>query len=140
MITPLLMKTVRHIFVEHVPDQLEEGVLYISIPFETVIHKCCCGCGNEVVTPLSPATWSLIFDGETVSLKPSIGNWSFDCKSHYWIRKNRIEWSGDFTEAQIARVKQNDLKANQKYFDKETEPIQTIEPKKWYDWIIRIFN
>jgi len=58
-----------------------------------------CGCNNEVVTPLSPTDWQLTFDGESVSLNPSIGNWSFKCKSHYWIVKDTIKmarkWSDD---------------------------------------------
>ncbi|PYT79987.1 MAG: hypothetical protein DMG40_13935 [Acidobacteria bacterium] len=73
-----------HEFVEYMPDQLKDGVLYVSIPFATGAHKCCCGCGQEVVTPLSPTDWKLIFDGRSISLDPS--NWSFPCKSHYWIR------------------------------------------------------
>jgi len=43
-----------HEFVDHMPENLDEGVIYVSIPFETVIHACACGCGAEVVTPLSP--------------------------------------------------------------------------------------
>ena len=72
---------------------IEEGILYISVEYCTAIHKCVCGCGNEVVTPLSPTDWEIIFDGKTVSLDPSIGNWNFDCKSHYWIIKNRIRFA-----------------------------------------------
>lgn len=79
-------------FVEYVPDELTEGRLYISIAFATALHKCCCGCGREVVTPLAPTGWSLTFDGKTVSLAPSIGNWSYPCQSHYWIRRNNVEW------------------------------------------------
>lgn len=45
------------------------------------------------MTPLTPADWKLTFDGETVSLYPSIGNWNFPCRSHYWLTKNRIEWA-----------------------------------------------
>lgn len=144
------MKTLNHRFVENVPDQLEEGVLYISIPFETVIHKCCCGCGNEVVTPLSPAAWGLIFNGETVSLNPSIGNWSFDCKSHYWIKKNKVHWSYEFDEEKIERVKQKDLRDNQLLFDKKIkantdksikiESSKKLESKKWYHWLFNIFK
>ena len=63
--------TLKHEFVDKMPDSIEEGVIYISIPFETVIHKCCCGCGSEVVTPLSPADWSVTFNGESISLEPS---------------------------------------------------------------------
>lgn len=80
-------------FVEHIPDDLQERTLYVSIPFATAVHNCACGCGEEVVTPLSPTGWKLIFDGETVSLDPSIGNWSLPCESHYWIRRNRVQWA-----------------------------------------------
>ena len=55
---------------DNIPEIIEEGILYISIPFETVIHKCCCGCGNEVVTPLSPSQWKLTFDGVSITLDP----------------------------------------------------------------------
>src|SRR5712664_1055270 len=81
-----------HNFVRSVPEALEQGVLYVSIEYATAIHRCCCGCGKEVVTPLSPRDWKLTFDGETVSLHPSIGNWSFPCRSHYWIKQDRVEW------------------------------------------------
>ena len=84
------MKTLQHKFVEFIPESLEEGVLYITLEYSTALHKCICGCGNEVVTPLSPNDWKLIFDGKTVSLYPSIGNWRFPCRSHYWIEKNQI--------------------------------------------------
>ena len=79
-------------FVKSVPDMLEDGVIYISMEYATAIHKCCCGCGNEVVTPFSPTDWELTFDGKTISLYPSIGNWSLECQSHYWITKNKVEW------------------------------------------------
>jgi hypothetical protein len=93
---------VKHEFVEHIPEHLEEGVIYVSISFGTVVHRCACGCGNEVVTPLSPTDWSLIFDGESISLHPSIGNWSFACQSHYWIRNNEVRWSRKWSKTEIA--------------------------------------
>jgi hypothetical protein len=79
-------------FVDLIPDRLEDGVLYISIGYGTAAHACCCGCGREVTTPLTRADWRLIFDGESVSLQPSIGNRSFPCQSHYFITMNRIRW------------------------------------------------
>ena len=82
-----------HEFVEFVPDQLHEGVLYISLAYNTAVHKCCCGCGNEVVTPISPVDWTLGYNGESITLRPSIGNYSFECRSHYWITRNRVDWS-----------------------------------------------
>src|SRR5207248_2134638 len=59
-------------FVEFIPEELEPGVVYISTAYATASHLCACGCGNKVVTPLGRAEWELIFDGERVSLFPSI--------------------------------------------------------------------
>jgi len=84
-------------FVEYIPSQLEDGIIYVSIKYATVVHKCCCGCGNEVVTPLSPNGWKLIYDGQSISLAPSIGNWGFPCKSHYWIINGNVRWARKWT-------------------------------------------
>lgn len=88
-----------HRFVEHIPDCLEEGVIYISIDFCTAIHLCACGCKKEVVTPISPDGWALTFNGKSISLFPSIGNWSFPCQSHYWIKQGDIVWVPQWTQA-----------------------------------------
>ncbi len=85
--------TINHEFVDYIPDAIKEGTVYVCVPFATVVHRCCCGCGNEVVTPLSPTDWKLIFDGQSISLDPSVGNWSFPCQSHYWIRRNKVVWA-----------------------------------------------
>jgi len=94
-------KAFKHEFVEFIPDTIEEGKIYLSIDYATAIHKCACGCGKEVVTPLSPTDWKLIFDGKTVSLDPSIGNWGFPCRSHYWVRNNRALWAEDWSPSRI---------------------------------------
>ncbi len=109
-----------HSFVETVPEQLESGVLYVSIEFATVIHLCCCGCGNEVVTPLSSTDWRLTFDGESVSLYPSIGNWNFSCRSHYWIRCNQIEWAREWSDRESREGRRSDRKDKQKRTENKT--------------------
>lgn len=81
-----------HRFVEYIPDRPEPGVLYVSTSYATVVHRCACGCGNKVVTPLSPADWKLTFDGESITLYPSVGNYSYPCRSHYWIRGDLAQW------------------------------------------------
>jgi len=106
----------KHKFVDNIPDGIEDGIVYISIPFETVIHKCCCGCGNEVVTPLSPVDWSVTFNGESISLEPSIGNWSFKCHSHYWITKNKVIWSTKWNNKRIEEVRKRDFGDRNEYF------------------------
>jgi hypothetical protein len=82
-----------HQFVEFIPEHLLEGVLYVSMVYATASHLCCCGCGQKVVTALSPTDWQLTFDGRSISLHPSIGNWNFPCLSHYWITRSSIRWA-----------------------------------------------
>lgn len=106
----------RHEFVEFIPEQLAERTLYVSIRYATAAHKCCCGCGKEVVTPLSPTDWELIFDGKSVSLYPSIGNWGFACRSHYWIRNNRVHWALPMSPTEIAAGRAYDRMAKERYF------------------------
>jgi len=107
-----------HEFVEYVPEDLKDGTLYVSLTFATVVHKCCCGCGNEVVTPLSPTDWKITFDGESISLDPSIGNWSFDCNSHYWIENSKVRWARRWSQEQIDAGRANDRLAKKEYFDR----------------------
>ena len=99
----------QHRFVEYIPERLEDGVLYISIEYMTVTHLCCCGCGQEVSTTLSPTDWRLIFDGKTVSLEPSIGSWSLPCQSHYFITRNRVVWAKKWSAAEIEAGRQYDV-------------------------------
>lgn len=94
--------TLQHHFVDVIPDDLTDGHLYVCMVHATVVHRCCCGCGSEVVTPLAPNGWQLAFDGETVSLSPSIGNWSFACRSHYWIRNGRVVWARQWSDREVA--------------------------------------
>ncbi len=90
-------------FVEYIPEELKERTLYISKEYGTAVHRCCCGCGREVVTPLSSTGWQLTFDGKSVSLYPSIGSWSLPCQSHYFITKNKVVWASQWSKEQIAR-------------------------------------
>lgn len=106
-----------HAFVEFIPETLQEGMIYISIRFATVSHLCVCGCKNKVVTPLQPTDWQLIFDGKTISLYPSIGNWSFACRSHYWIRKNRVRWAEQWSQELIEAGRAMDRQAKREFFE-----------------------
>lgn len=103
-------------FVEYIPKQPEEGVLYVSVGFATASHRCFCGCGMKVVTPLSPTDWRLIFNGDTISLEPSVGNWSYPCRSHYVLRGNRVLWAGAMSQARIDTIRAWDREAKARYF------------------------
>lgn len=94
-------------FVETFPAQPQPGVLYVSATYSTAAHLCCCGCAEEIITPLSPAQWVLTFDGE-VSLRPSIGNWALACRSHYVIDRGHIRWAQSFSETEIRLNREDD--------------------------------
>lgn len=113
------MKTLHHKFVEAIPDIIEEGVIYVTLQYCTAIHKCVCGCGNEVVTPISPTDWKLTFDGESISLSPSIGNWNFECRSHYWVTNNKITHSRSWSREEIDYGRKKDKKKKKMFFEKK---------------------
>lgn len=110
-------RPIEHEFVEFIPDVLADGILYVSIEYATAVHKCMSGCGLEVVTPLSPTDWELIFDGETVSLYPSVGNWGLPCGSHYWIKRDRVVWAPRWARDQIDRGRARDRLAKKTYLE-----------------------
>ena len=115
------------VFVELMPETRVDGELYISMEYAIAIHRCCCGCGNEAVTQLSPIKWSLIFDGKTVSLRPSVGNWSFPCQSHYFVTKNRVEWMPQWSQTSIDRGREREQHESQAYFD-VVAPVLSVAP------------
>jgi hypothetical protein len=113
------MVTLQHKFVELIPDSLADNILYVSLEYRTVIHKCGCGCGREIVTPISPNDWQLNFDGKTISLYPSIGNYNIPCKSHYWIRNNTINFIPDHKAKKPANEKKAGKRRRKTTFSKK---------------------
>lgn len=93
-ISVMKAKILKPEFVEELPQNPLEGVLYISMEHSIAVHLCPCGCGNKVFTPFSQNQWRLIFN-RMVTLEPSIGNFSLPCHSHYFITNNEIRWCGD---------------------------------------------
>lgn len=75
--------------------------MYVSTTYATAAHLCMCGCGFEVTSPLSPQQWHLVFDGQTISLIPSVGNWSFECESHYWLDQGTVDWAARWSRERI---------------------------------------
>lgn len=106
----------QHRFTEHIPENTEPGLLYISMEYGTAVHLCCCGCGSEVVTPFTPTDWKMTFDGETVSLCPSIGSWTLPCRSHYVIDRGRVREAPSWSNEQIAAERQRDKRAKHQHY------------------------
>lgn len=137
----------QHEFVKYIPEKLDETTIYISIPYATAVHKCCCGCGNEVVTPFSPTDWKLIYNGESVSLYPSIGSWALPCKSHYWIRDNRVEWAPQWSQQRIDAGRIREAAEKKEYFaviysraDKTTNVPSSLAPAHYGNFMQRLFK
>ena len=91
------------VFVAEIPRELDPGKLYVCCRYRAVMHLCACGCAASISTPLHPTAWTLICDGVSVSLWPSIGNWSEECQSHYWIHNNKIHWARKWSRHKILK-------------------------------------
>lgn len=106
-------------FVEFIPDILETGILYITVEYKSAVHLCACGCGNKVVTPITPTDWKLTYDGKSITLSPSIGNWNFECRSHYWIRKSKVIEAPSWSQEHVDYVRNKESKKMCKFFKKK---------------------
>ena len=105
-----------HKFIDNIPREIEDDVICVSIKYRTAIHKCPCGCGNEVITPIDEINgWKLIFNGKSISLYPSIGNWNLKCQSHYWINKNQIIWAKPIKKKKYKNTNKNKKRFSFKY-------------------------
>lgn len=84
--------SIEPVYVEFIPDILEEGKFYISEKYKCAAHNCLCGCGMKTITPMMgqpPHDWKIVNESEgVISLIGSVGNFKFPCKSHYIITKN----------------------------------------------------
>jgi len=129
----------KHKFVEFIPKQKEDGILYISLEYSTVVHKCACGCGLDVITPISPHDWKIIYNGETITLHPSIGNWSYKCRSHYWIKNNNVVWANDFSDEQIKAIREADRHLKNKYFS-EKQKVKTSKEIKEENFLSKLIR
>jgi hypothetical protein len=110
-----------HRFVHYIPEQLEPGIIYISMDFATAAHSCCCGCGEQVITPFTPTDWKMTFDGETVTLSPSIGNWNSACQSHYFIVGNRVVEAEPWIDKKGARKRKFGKEKWQNHLDQKIQ-------------------
>ena len=121
-------RPIKHEFVDEVPSVREEGTLYVSLKYRTAIHNCFCGCGSKIVTPIRPTKWKFTFDGDTISLSPSVGNWSYPCRSHYVIRSGVAIPAGDMSDHEIEAGRNRDRRLEERYFGVIEEPEIVLPP------------
>jgi hypothetical protein len=102
------IKTFAYKQVDTIPQLLEPGIVYHAPKFYIASHLCACGCGYEAVTGLRPGHWSLSIQDGRPTIMPSIGNNSFPCRSHYFIRNGFVRWAGTCTDEMILFARERD--------------------------------
>ncbi len=84
------------------------------------------------------------YDGETVSLDPSVGNWEYECMSHYWIDRGRIRWAPAWTREEIENGRLTDLTDLDDYFEKRKSRHDAVGPSvarsSWPQRVVAIWS
>ena len=113
------MKSERFILqqVHFMPTNLESGVLYVSVEFDTAAHLCACGCEKKIRTPLGPTDWKVWITPAGPTLRPSIGNWQQNCRSHYLITKGRVRWADQWSEEKILAGRKIEKLRRKEYYE-----------------------
>lgn len=120
----------RHELVDAIPERLQRGILYVAKDGDVAGHLCACGCGREVITPLSSTDWSLTIGRRGATLDPSIGNWAFPCRSHYLIWDGEVVWAGDMSTRAIALGRQRDKARKQLFYEALKEAPRAPQDRK----------
>lgn len=102
--------------IKYIPSDLKFGILYVSHEYQVAAHLCPCGCSNKIVTPLGINEWEFSQINGKPCLYPSIGNWQLPCRSHYWVAEGEILWAGQWTEKQIKRGREAEIKQDIEYY------------------------
>jgi len=132
------MDKIKLLEVHFLPKDLEPKILYVSEEYGVAGHLCPCGCGNKIITPLGPTEWSFTQVKGKPSLYPSIGNWQLPCRSHYWIIKGEIEWSGQWTEKQIAAGRKAEDKRRKSYYnERQNKSKKQPVTGRIYNWFFK---
>ena len=58
----------------------------------------------------------MTFDGETISLRPSIGNWTLKCRSHYVIDCGKVIEAGPWSDEQVEAERRRDRAAKARFY------------------------
>jgi len=94
--------------VNRIPSRLRGGVVYHTEEFEIAALLCACGCGHRI-TLLVPDSHQVTDENGLATVRPSIGVFDADCKSHYVITKGEVAWLPAFTPAQASSIMQRQI-------------------------------
>ncbi len=130
-------------FVTDIPECLEPGVLYMALEYDAMAHVCACGCGNEIATPIGPTDWNIAWNGVGLTVRPSVGNGSLPCRSHYLIDSSRVVWLPPMTDGEIVYERVRTARAKGLYHEPAVaipaaaDPPSHTPEKPKEPWIVR---
>ena len=63
----------------------------------------------------------------------AVGSWQLACRSHYWIRRNNVEWSRAFDDEEIEAVLRKDPVDLHGYYERRATvmPKTDVAPPWW---------
>lgn len=70
----------------------------------------------------------MTFDGETVSLRPSIGNWTLKCRSHYVIDRGKVIEAGPWSDEQVEAERRRDRTAKAHFYGQTPKVEPSVQP------------
>jgi hypothetical protein len=82
--------------------------------------------------PFTLTDWKRTFDGENISLRPSIGNWTLKRRSHYVIDHGKVIEAGTWSDEQVEAEQGRDCAAKARFYGQPPSvdrPLQTNPPK-----------
>lgn len=122
--------------VDEMPATLEPGILFVSKRFKVAGHLCACGCGNKVVVRLGDPGYTFTERSSRPTLRPSIGSWQLDCRSHYFITDGQIDWREGWSdwEVQAGREAENDRL--EEHYRRQAERRRRPLARLWA-WLLR---
>lgn len=77
---------------------LTPGELMLGQDKDIIQFLCPCGCGKEIYLTskewcdVRGKNWSILEKDGKVTLWPSVNATGFECKSHFWIKDNKVVW------------------------------------------------
>ncbi|SOC89899.1 hypothetical protein SAMN05421890_4887 [Ensifer adhaerens] len=123
----------------YVPKELSDGVLYVSLEYKVAVHRCACGCGSKVTTPLGPTEWSFSEHNGRPTLSPSVGNWQLPCRSHYIIRNGNIHWENQWTDEQVLAGRQREQLRREAYYSQlNPQGGFWAAVRRFYRWFFKL--
>ena len=100
------VRPLQTVHVEELPDVLDPRAVYVLGEEKYlwfVALLCPCGCKEVLQVSLLPDAkpkWKLVehIDDGSITLQPSVWR-KIGCRSHFFLRRGRIQWCGEYQES-----------------------------------------